>query len=216
MQSVVECNLYQYAGNSPLVMVDLSGLEAMIGASPITDAPIICSECSSQPNSPPRSTWERLKDTIRDDGLRTIEALPVGMAAKAPVILGKAPALFEKLSSLSSQMLAKITAPWASKVTKSVGKFDVHPRVADQLNDPRMGRLQGKLTNDDLQQLANKPNAMRVLDNRSGNINVIQEVEGKTLRITVPRDDMKIISVGPIRPNQVQNLLEKGDFTPLK
>ena len=48
-----------------------------------------------------------------------------------------------------------------------------------------MGRLQGKLTNDDLQQLANNPNATRVLDNRSGNINVIQEVEGKTLRITV-------------------------------
>lgn len=79
-----------------------------------------------------------------------------------------------------------------------------------------MGRLQGKITNDDLQQLANNPNAMRVLDNRSGNINVIQEVEGKTLRITVPRDDMKIMSVGPIRPNQVNNLLEKGDFTPLK
>ena len=104
----------------------------------------------------------------------------------------------------------------ASQVTKSAGKFDVHPRVANQLNDPRMGRLQGKLTNDDLQQLANNPNATRVIDNRSGNINVIQEVEGKTLRITVPRDDMKIISVGPIRPNQVQNLLEKGDFTPLK
>ncbi len=64
--------------------------------------------------------------------------------------------------------------------------------------------------------IRNNPNATRVLDNRSGNINVIQEVEGKTLRITVPRDDMKIISVGPIRPNQVQNLLEKGDFTPLK
>ena len=101
-------------------------------------------------------------------------------------------------------------------VAKGVGKFDVHPRVANQLNDPRMGRLQGKLTNDDLQQLANNPNATRILDNRSGNINVIQEVEGKTLRITVPRDDMKIISVGPIRPNQVKNLLEKGDFTPLK
>lgn len=102
------------------------------------------------------------------------------------------------------------------RVTKSVGKYDVHPRVPNQLNDPRMGRLQGKLTIDDLQQLANNPNATRVLDNRSGNINVIQEVEGKTLRITVPRDDMKIISVGPIRPNQVQNLLEKGDFTTLE
>ncbi|MBV1928596.1 MAG: hypothetical protein KUG81_03690 [Gammaproteobacteria bacterium] len=102
-------------------------------------------------------------------------------------------------------------------VPKKAGDiFDVHPRVANQLNDPRMGRLQGKLTNDDLQSFANNPNATRVLDNRSGNINVIQGVEGKTLRITVPRDDMKIISVGPIRPNQVNNLLKKGGFTPLK
>lgn len=113
--------MYQYAGNSPLVMVDLSGLEAMIGASPITDAPIICSECPSQPNPPPRGTWEQLKDTIRDDGLRTIEAMTLGaggMAARAPLIVGKAPALFEKLSSLGSQMVAKITAPWASVMTK--------------------------------------------------------------------------------------------------
>jgi len=46
-------------------------------------------------------------------------------------------------------------------------------------------------------------------------INVIQEVEGKLNRITVPRDEMKIISIGPIRPNQVKNLLDKGDFVPL-
>ncbi|MCP5335128.1 MAG: RHS repeat-associated core domain-containing protein [Oceanospirillaceae bacterium] len=31
VQSVVECNLYQYAGNSPLVLVDLSGLEVSGG-----------------------------------------------------------------------------------------------------------------------------------------------------------------------------------------
>jgi len=78
-----------------------------------------------------------------------------------------------------------------------------------------MGRLQGKLSPERLQELANTPNATRVLDNRTGNINVIQEIEGKTIRITVPRDDMKIISVGPIRTNQVKNLINKGDFTPL-
>jgi RHS repeat-associated protein len=104
----------------------------------------------------------------------------------------------------------------ASDVAKKAGDFDVHPRVAGQLSDSRMGRLKDKLTNDDLQSLANSPGATRVLDNRSGYINVIQNVEGKTLRITVPRDAMKIISVGPIRQNQVNNLLKKGDFTPLK
>lgn len=53
------------------------------------------------------------------------------------------------------------------------------------------------------------------MDVRTGHINVIQEVEGKLIQITVPRDEMRIISVGPIRPNQVKNLLGKGDFVPL-
>lgn len=43
----------------------------------------------------------------------------------------------------------------------------------------------------------------------------LQEVEGKLIRITVPRDEMKIISVGPIRPSQVRNLLSQGDLIPL-
>ena len=34
-------------------------------------------------------------------------------------------------------------------------------------------------------------------------------------RSTVPNNEMKIISVGSIRPNQVKNLIEKGSFVPL-
>lgn len=114
-------------------------------------------------------------------------------------------------------MIRQASREGAEAGSKSLGRsFDVHPRVADQLENSRMGRLQGQLNNDDLQVLANNPNALRVLDNRSGNINIIQEVEGKTVRITIPTDEDKIISVGPIRPNQVKNLLEKGDFTPLE
>lgn len=84
-----------------------------------------------------------------------------------------------------------------------------------QLNDPRMRQLAGKLDADALQKLANNPGATRFMDVRTGHINVIQEVEGKLIQITVPRDEMRIISVGPIRPNQVKNLLGKGDFVPL-
>lgn len=94
--------------------------------------------------------------------------------------------------------------------------FSVVDRVYGQLKDPRMGQLAGKLTTADLEKLANSPNALRVMDSRSGHINVIQEVDGKLLRITVPRDEMKIISVGPIRQNQVNNLIKKGDFVPLR
>lgn len=97
----------------------------------------------------------------------------------------------------------------------SAKNFSIADRVFGQLNDPRMGQLAGKLDADALQKLANNPSATRFMDARTGHINVIQEVEGKLIRITVPRDEMKIISVGPIRPNQVKNLLGKGDFVPL-
>jgi len=53
-----------------------------------------------------------------------------------------------------------------------------------------------------------------VLGARTGDINGIKEFEGKLIRITVPRNEMKIISVGPIRPNQVENLLSGGRFCP--
>jgi len=78
-----------------------------------------------------------------------------------------------------------------------------------------MGTLAGKLTADDLQRLANNPAALRVLDARTGNINVIQDVGGQLVRITVPSDAMKIISVGPIQTRNITNSLERGDFVRL-
>lgn len=98
---------------------------------------------------------------------------------------------------------------------RGVQAFEIHPRVLTQLADARLGSLAGRITPADLQRLANNPAARRVLDARSGNINVIQEVEGRLIRITVPRDAHRIISVGPIRANQVENLLRSGDFVPL-
>lgn len=103
-----------------------------------------------------------------------------------------------------------------SAKTSLKAKFTVHERVLGQLNDPRMGNLAGKINTTTLQSLVNNPNALRVIDKRSGHINVIQEVDGKLIRITVPNNDMKIISVGPIRSNQVKNLMDKGDFIQLK
>lgn len=106
-------------------------------------------------------------------------------------------------------------AKGTGEIAGSTKNFSIADRVFGQLNDPRMGQLAGKLDADALQKLANNPSATRFMDARTGHINVIQEVEGRLIRITVPRDEMKIISVGPIRPNQVKNLLGKGDFVPL-
>lgn len=90
--------------------------------------------------------------------------------------------------------------------------FEIHPRVAGQLNDPRLGSLRGRLSSNDLQELAHNPNATYLMDNATGHINVVQQIDGVILRITVPRDAFRIISVGRMRPNQIPNGLESGRF----
>lgn len=118
------------------------------------------------------------------------------------------------LSTLPAERALALIGKFAKAAPKT-GVFNIAERVYDQLNDPRLGSLSGKFNAADLQKLVNNPDAVRVYDARSGHINVIQTVDGKLLRITVPNNEMKIISVGPIRPNQVKNLIEKGSFVPL-
>ncbi|MCP4305072.1 MAG: hypothetical protein GY788_09400 [bacterium] len=93
-----------------------------------------------------------------------------------------------------------------------VPRFDVHDRVKAQLDDVRMGSLQGQLTVDDLQVLIDNDSALRVVNEATGHISVIQDVDGVLLRITTAVDEFKIISVGPIRPNQVTNRLADGSY----
>lgn len=120
-------------------------------------------------------------------------------------------------STSSPPGLADVPAEDAALVIRggSQGAFDIAPRVFGQLRDPRLGRLAGRLSPGDLEGLANAPSASRYMDARTGNINVIQKVQGVTLRITTPRDAMRIISVGPIRARQVANRVAAGDFIPL-
>lgn len=73
--------------------------------------------------------------------------------------------------------------------------------------------MRGQLCPDDLQRLLNAPGAQRYYDTASGNISVIQQVDDVLLRITTASDEFKIISVGPIRPNQVTNGVIARDFT---
>jgi len=93
--------------------------------------------------------------------------------------------------------------------------FIVEPRVIGQLADSRLGSLAGKITPQRLHELVNNNAARRFFDARSGNINIIQEVEGRLVRITVAGDKFKIISVGPIQERNIANLIKNGGFFPL-
>ena len=95
-------------------------------------------------------------------------------------------------------------------------RWTLNERVSGQLTDPRMGRLQGRLTTELLNDLANSFTARRFWDARSNNINIIQEVDGRLLRITVARGKFEIISVGPIQERNIVNSIVRGDFIELR
>ena len=105
--------------------------------------------------------------------------------------------------------------PSVATNTATSRTFGIADRVAGQLDDVRLGSLRGQLGADDLQRLVNAPGAQRYYDTATGNINVIQQVDDVLLRITTASDEFKIISVGPIRPNQVTNGVTNGRFVPI-
>ena len=75
-------------------------------------------------------------------------------------------------------------------------------RLTEQLQDPRLGSLSGKINLEKILELAHNPKAYFFLDKNTGHVNVIQKVNGisdKFLRITVIKDEQKIISVGVVR-----------------
>jgi len=78
-----------------------------------------------------------------------------------------------------------------------------------------LGRLAGKLDIHSLNKLTNNPNAQFLFDSATGNINIVQNVDGKLLRLTVPRDTFKIISVGPIKERNLINSIANKRFIPI-
>ncbi|MBU2075618.1 MAG: hypothetical protein KKE65_05375 [Actinobacteria bacterium] len=172
---------------------------------------------------PPKTYNGRTNDDAVDRWSRGTSARSNG-PAPTPLYAYDHPALLVPAASVATTRGGDVvrhdgvlSSPDRSKVAANAGRraFDIHPRVSGQLNDPRLGALRGKLTSDDLQDLAHNPNANYLLDSATGNINVIQEVDGVILRITTPRDAFKIISVGRMRPSQVPNGLESGRFVPI-
>ena len=93
--------------------------------------------------------------------------------------------------------------------------FEIHPRVNSQLSDSRLGELAGKITPEEIVDLANNRAGKAFLDTKSGHINYIQELEGKLFRITTSKDEFKIISVGPIRERNLVNSVRNGRFKPI-
>jgi RHS repeat-associated protein len=195
-------NLYAYVGNSPLNFTDPSGLYAReLGSS-------AWSLFESGALIPGGQAGQQAYAELQQ-GNYGLAALQFGRGlAEAGLAVG---------TLGETQILGALgrSASQSLNLGVSASQFSIAPRVAGQLNDARLGSISGRITEGDLQSLVNSPNALRVRDvrpNNYGNINVIQRIDDVNLRITVPGDAMRIISVGPIRPNQVQNLINNGSF----
>jgi hypothetical protein len=155
----------------------------------------------------------------------TIEGIATKITRSGAEALGTALDASLKASEVLAPEMAAIQAE-VNKILESAASlgrelkggvnFKLAPRVTEQLVDSRLGNIAGKLDEAKLNTLLNAPGAQRFLDANSGHINIIQQVEDKLLRITVTRDQFKVISVGPIRPSGLTNGIENARFIPLK
>jgi hypothetical protein len=66
-------------------------------------------------------------------------------------------------------------------------------------------------------ELIESPTAQKLIDNaNSGNINVLQSVGDKVVRITLDPTGSRIISAGYMQSRNVANGIASGRFTPMK
>ena len=80
-------------------------------------------------------------------------------------------------------------------------------------------RFKGKLTLDRLDELMHSKDAIRVMDNRTGNINVYVKSEfskSSLLRTTVAPDGKRIVSVGFEPLKRINKFIDSGGFTKIK
>jgi hypothetical protein len=63
--------------------------------------------------------------------------------------------------------------------------------------------------------IVESPTSQKLVDNlNNGNINVIQDVGGKLVRITLDPSGQRIISAGYVQARNVANSIASGRFTP--
>ena len=80
-----------------------------------------------------------------------------------------------------------------------------------------MARILGILTLslERANEIIQSPASQKLIDNANeGNINHIQEIGGKLIRITTDPSGQRIISAGIVRANSITNGIANGRFTP--
>ncbi|MGN7472356.1 hypothetical protein [Brevibacillus sp. SAFN-007a] len=103
--------------------------------------------------------------------------------------------------------------PISPELPKTKSGFQFMPTAYSKFFE----RFQGKISLDRFDSLLHSPDAIRVFDSRSGNINIYNstELSKNLLRITVAPDGKRIVSTGFESLNRINNLIERGEFIKL-
>lgn len=220
-------NLYTYSWNNSLKYFDPSGNE------PITILALWAAAVSASPDT--QIDMQFIADDLsRGDylaaGLDAIGTAIPGVSGVSKIgddvakVVGKGlddiGKASKKLFNIDLQLFAKGTSEVGELLIKAGDKtpngWKLTQHSVDQLTGSRFG---GKLTLNRLDELINSSDATRVIDGRSGNINIYvnSEFSSKNLmRITVPMDGQRIVSVGFERLNRITKFIDTGKFIPIK
>lgn len=107
--------------------------------------------------------------------------------------------------------------PFIKQSTIDFSKWEIHSRVTDQLRSENFVRVFGQISKKKLLELAHNPNAEFFLDKDSKHINVVQKVNDKLMRITIPKEEFKVISFGVLKERNYQNyLISDGRYVNLQ
>lgn len=106
----------------------------------------------------------------------------------------------------------------AASPDTAVSGYTIRSRVSQALaNAAKLGPLAGQLAESDIAALADSPSAQRFFDMRNGYYQVVNEVNGRLVPMSVDAESgtPTIFSLSLIRSDQLQSLIANGGYIPL-
>ena len=128
----------------------------------------------------------------------------------------KAYKVLKKAGKVTRVVRAPKVIKGTDNVLKTKSGFTLTKHAKDLLGNDR---FKGKLTVARLDELMHSKDAIRVMDNRTGNINIYAKSEfskNSLLRTTVAPDGKRIVSVGFEPLKRINKFIDSGGFTRIK
>ncbi len=197
-------NLYAYVRNNPVSLSDKDGHTRYCVTTYRTD---------EDGKSVPQVTCEDVPDSPSADDQRILDL--AAQMNKRPILRFAATVYGSgAVIGATGGAVCYFLCPAATVTTVGVTVAKVAPllpAVAGALE--KLQKL--GISVEEANAIVESPTSQKLIDNlNNGNINVIQDVGGKLVRITLDPSGQRIISAGLVRANQITNGIANGRFVP--